>query len=204
MYKCECGREFEKAQSINAHYSHCLVHRNGKPEVSRGGWKISDEVHQKQGRTFSENVKNGKTIPSFRGKHHSLESRQKMANSSKEKNNGMVKCKYFEVYCPFENKIAKMQGTWEKRFAELLNEKKILWKKDRTNSLKYIFDGITKNYFPDFYLPERDTYVEIKGYWFKSADGRVDDKRKMRLVVEHNSNIKILILDSLEKIEKFE
>lgn len=26
MYKCECGKEFEKANSLNAHKGHCLVH----------------------------------------------------------------------------------------------------------------------------------------------------------------------------------
>jgi hypothetical protein len=29
-YKCECGKEFLKSQSINAHYSRCKVHRGEK------------------------------------------------------------------------------------------------------------------------------------------------------------------------------
>ena len=204
-YVCECGKEFEKAQSLNSHYSHCLVHRNGIPASKRGtGWHISPEVHQKQGKTYSENIKNGKTVPSFRGKHHSLESRQQISNSSSERNNGMIKCKYFDVYCPYENRNVKVQGTWEKKFAEILNEKNIKWKKDRTYSLKYIFDGLEKNYFPDFFLPERNEYIEIKGHWFKSPDGRVDDKRKMRLVAENNPTLTIRILDSMKLIEDFE
>ena len=31
LYRCECGREFEKHQSLNVHFSHCLIHRKGKP-----------------------------------------------------------------------------------------------------------------------------------------------------------------------------
>ena len=26
MYKCECGKEFEKPNSFNGHKSHCLIH----------------------------------------------------------------------------------------------------------------------------------------------------------------------------------
>lgn len=32
---CECGREFTNSQSLNAHYSHCLVHRNGLKPIDR-------------------------------------------------------------------------------------------------------------------------------------------------------------------------
>lgn len=84
------------------------------------------------------------------------------------------------------------------------SENRIKWKKDRSFSLKYIFDGLEKNYFPDFYLPERNEYIEIKGHWFKSPDGRVDDKRKMRLVAENNPTLTIRILDSMKLIEDFE
>ena len=34
MVKCKCGKEFEGAQSLNAHYRWCLTHREGKPVAS--------------------------------------------------------------------------------------------------------------------------------------------------------------------------
>lgn len=30
VYICECGKQYHNAQSMNAHYSHCIIHRNGK------------------------------------------------------------------------------------------------------------------------------------------------------------------------------
>lgn len=30
MYKCECGKEFENAQSFNGHKSHCKIHLYAK------------------------------------------------------------------------------------------------------------------------------------------------------------------------------
>lgn len=59
-YRCECQRVFEKAQSLNAHFRHCLVHRNGKPIIdsligSRGwnrGLKTDPEVAAKISRAL--------------------------------------------------------------------------------------------------------------------------------------------------------
>jgi hypothetical protein len=34
---CECGRKFDKSQSLNSHYRHCLVHRGGKPPITLKG-----------------------------------------------------------------------------------------------------------------------------------------------------------------------
>jgi len=44
MYTCECGRNFEKSNSLNAHYCYCKIHRKGKPVQdkfgsSRSSWK---------------------------------------------------------------------------------------------------------------------------------------------------------------------
>ena len=44
MYKCECGKEFQKANSLNAHFCYCKIHRKGKPikdkfGKSRNNWK---------------------------------------------------------------------------------------------------------------------------------------------------------------------
>ena len=32
-FTCECGRTFDNAQSLNAHYRWCLIHRNGKEVI---------------------------------------------------------------------------------------------------------------------------------------------------------------------------
>lgn len=49
LYRCICGREFEKAQSYNAHLSHCRVHlgneRYEKQHQNRQvkGWKAAND-----------------------------------------------------------------------------------------------------------------------------------------------------------------
>lgn len=57
----------------------------------------------------------------------------------------------------------KMMGNWEVEFAKLLDEKDIKW--IYTNDkFDYVYENEIHKYNPDFYLPEFDTYIEIKGY----------------------------------------
>lgn len=189
-YKCECGREFKKAQSLNAHYSHCLIHRGGTPEIKRGGWKISDEVRKKQRQTLSDNIKAGKTTPSFKNKHHSDETKEHLSRTSKGWTNGFVKTKFYEIYCPYLKMNVNVQGTYELRYAQRLNSLGINWIKSKEIYLEYklSLNDITRTYFPDFYLPDANEYVEIKGYF------REQDKLKMTKVIECNPDKKIKIL----------
>lgn len=62
--------------------------------------------------------------------------------------------------------------------AEFLNSKGILWK--RGQGVPYFLGGYIHNYFPDFYLPLYDKYVEVKGYYLDK------DKTKMAAVLSQN------------------
>jgi hypothetical protein len=56
----------------------------------------------------------------------------------------------------------KFQGNWELEFYKYCEKNHI--KVERVNVwFEYEWNGIRK-YFPDFYLPDYDLYIEIKGY----------------------------------------
>jgi len=81
--------------------------------------------------------------------------------------------------------------------AERLDHLKIKW--DRREDMKlpyYSKAGRKRNYIPDFYLPDYDTYIEVKGYWTDAA------RYKMNSVQDTNP-VKIVILESLEAVNKF-
>lgn len=79
-YICECGREFDKHQSLLAHFSMCIYHKkiNGKePKVAesriRRGNKCNfskaaigesgiKKLHEKSRQTIENNIKNGKNV----------------------------------------------------------------------------------------------------------------------------------------------
>jgi len=92
-------------------------------------------------------------------------------------------------------KWAQYEGIWfrssyEVAYAKYLNRLNIKWLYE-----KGTFDLGNCTYTPDFYLPETDTFVEIKGYW------RNDAKKKFKLFKKLYPELKIAILNKniLEK-----
>jgi len=160
------------------------------------GWNkgFTKETHssvEKSAQTFNQNLKIGKFKPSFLGKKISIEHRNKIIEFKKLSNFKFVK--QFLVYSKFENSNLYVQGTWEKKYAEWLNEKNILWTKKHELRIKYIDDlGVQRYYHPDFYLLETNQYIEIKGYYPENC------KRKMELVIEQNPDKKLTILMKAE------
>lgn len=83
-----------------------------------------------------------------------------------------------------------IRSTYELIFLKYLNIKNIKWQYEPE-----VFDLGNTTYTPDFYLPEKNLYVEVKGYW------REDAKQKFELFkkIYHK---KIIIVDS-KLIQKF-
>ncbi len=181
------------------------AHKDGKyPEDcfgisrawSKGLTKDTDERLKKWGENYSSLVKEGKLIPRSRGRKLTKEHREKISQSSAGGKNGFVKTKYYDLFCPYENKFVKVQGTWELRYGIYLNENNIKWIRSRKINLrfKYFEQDINRTYFPDFYLLDSKEFIEVKGYFSKL------DQEKMIKVKENNKETKITILqkDDLE------
>ena len=91
-----------------------------------------------------------------------------------------------------------MDSTWEAALAVLLDRLEIKW--DRGDHLVLDYQtprGRKRKYIPDFYLPDHDIYVEVKGYWTDAAKLKVAD-------VEQRHGIKLLILESLREVGRIE
>jgi hypothetical protein len=56
-----------------------------------------------------------------------------------------------------------IQGSYEFLFLKFLDRQKILWNKNKSY-FKYDWQNKSHKYLPDFYLPEFDCYIEVKGY----------------------------------------
>jgi len=100
-------------------------------------------------------------------------------------------------YTCLDGSIVSMDSTWEVECAKRLDELGIRWIRNPSLKLKYTTRGRrARNYIPDFYLPDHDVYIEVKGYWTDAA------RHKMKDVQERNP-VKIIILESLEEISRF-
>ena len=97
------------------------------------------------------------------------------------------------LYNPYEDKEVLLESSWEVTIAKLLIEKKIEW--IRPKFIKWIdATGITRRYFPDFYLPKFDMYLDPKNAW-----GMANSKAKM-LAVSNKINI---VYGELQLVEDY-
>jgi len=99
------------------------------------------------------------------------------------------------LYTTVDGFDVMMDSTWEVALAKKLDELGIKWRRDESMILEYrTVRGRKRKYIPDFYLPDYDLYVEVKGYWTDAA------RYKMKDVVERNQ-VEMLILESLVDID---
>lgn len=83
-------------------------------------------------------------------------------------------------------KNIKMRSSWEIKFAQFLDLSGYAWKYEPK-----AFDLGASTYTPDFYLPEFDVYIEIKGFW------RNDAIYKFSKFLKLYKNINIIVMDRL-------
>jgi hypothetical protein len=210
MIKCEiCGKQFS-LKGIGTHI--WRSHGDGKKHDPNRGFKDGTRTTWNRGlskndsdsllnastklsETLKMKVESGTYTPikwsdEFRERH----------SSRMSKSNPGGKSKWFEFEKGDGEKV-KLQGTWEVRFARILEKMDPDWIKPSLYSNDHSFkwnDGVEHTYTPDFWSPKLQTYFEVKGYWWGN------DKEKMNLVQSQNSNLKIVIIQKkdLESYEK--
>ena len=81
--------------------------------------------------------------------------------------------KLFKYFNKHQNKEVLLESSWELDLAKFLDEQQVIWL--RPKPLEW-FDNTTKrrHYYPDFYLPEYDIYLDPKNPW-----GMVNDEEKL-------------------------
>jgi len=88
------------------------------------------------------------------------------------------KCKWYE-HTTFDKTLVKLQGTWEVAFARRLDELKVEYVPHH-GRWEYIGeDGFEHTYYPDFYIPMWDVFVDVKGaFWNDEQKNKLDFVRK--------------------------
>ena len=124
----------------------------------------------------------------FKGRKFSLAHRE---NLSKAAGNGSgCYAKYYKIDCPYIGKIISVQGTYEFKYAQYLNQHNVNWIRGKNVNLRYKLNenDIVRTYYPDFYLIDSNEYIETKGYFSEK------DQNKMAAVKQCQPNAKITLL----------
>ncbi len=199
--KCpECDMVFSSRRVLREHRieKHNMI--PGKFGWAKDSKKWKESI-EKGKNTRRQRMLAGEYKSLFGGRHHTIETREKLSRIATERllnneNTGRrPDVKWYKVKNP-QGEVFSNQGTWERDFAEWLTTKNIMWKKRVT--IPFVSsDGLHKTYIPDFYLPETDEYVEIKGLFTE------DDKRKMNDVVASNPSKRIYFLHGRKVVYGF-
>lgn len=176
ILKCKyCGKECKNKNSLAQHEIRCKLNPNkidlsyikiGHSFGHRGGNQFTKAKEECKEVIISEETRK-KLGNYWRGKQHTEIEKQKISEGirkaiinnpesySSTNVNGRVK--HYLV-----NGI-KLDGLWELEVAKYLEKNNIKWERPK-NGFKYIWNNSEHIYFPDFYLPEYNYYIEVKGY----------------------------------------
>ena len=88
-----------------------------------------------------------------------------------------------------------LDSTWEFELAKRLDELKVKWV--RPNPIPWVDEkGVTHNYFPDFYLPDFNLFLDPKNPHAVNVQ-----KKKLACILTQYSNI--VIIKSLEECSNY-
>ena len=177
-YVCpECGKEYSK-YGIGLHIWRKHTEEGQKFDPNKGyatgtrkGWnkgltEETDERVRKYAETHRKNYREG--ITKFKPHPQSEETKKKLSEITKQRylngwdNKAGRAPKY--KYTKKDGRVVTLDGSWELKVAKYFDNIGIEWERN-TKRFPYInLKGKDATYCPDFYLPCKDLYIEVKGY----------------------------------------
>jgi len=185
-----CGLKYERRAHFRRH--HNLKHKDEifVNEFECTFCKIKDFDNHF---SFAAHVTNCKLNPNYESKIKKLSLRQKGTKLSEERkkkisdsvNNRIKKDEWhnsFRKSSKLKHNGEIFDGRWEILIAEMLSENEIKWERNKKR-FEYFFEGKNRSYLPDFYLPDFDTYIEVKGYATKKDESKWNQFPKILKVI---------------------
>jgi predicted RNA-binding Zn-ribbon protein involved in translation (DUF1610 family) len=177
-----CASKRPKPEELRKKISETLKERN-KSDVKRFCLHCNVDISHKKKRfrfcSLSCGSKN----------RHSTEDARKMLSERRIKYLQTKNSNWFETFNK-KGDLINVQGTWEKKFSDMCNRLGLLYER------KWLMINRTNRYTPDFYFPDFNLYVEVKGYLYEK------DKYKMLKCLEKN-DIDLRIIFDVSNLEQF-
>ena len=173
-----CNKECKNKNSLAQHEIRCKYNANRLSPIIPANFTFKGLSPWNAGHTIDSDIRLRKTVET-RNYNRSKGLHKNQCGKNNPASNPIVKAKISKTCLDkskkglWHNSLAKimyynykgyaLHGTWELKYAIYLDRNNIKWVKN-TESFPYIFKDSTHYYTPDFYLPDLDEYVEIKGY----------------------------------------
>lgn len=197
---CSCGQElidyrakyckkcYSKIQKISMLGSNNPAWKENKPECELCGKEITSRKYKKCSICYIEYMKKN---PHNKGVKKSENWKNKISLTMKQE--GTMKGKKNPMFGKITHgkgayyRSIWMRSSYEIAYAKWCDKNKIIWQYESKT-----FDLGEMTYTPDFYLPEFNLYIEIKGYW------RDDAKIKFEEFKQKYCGIRIKIINKEE------
>lgn len=160
----------------------------GRVAWNKGLTKETDERVAKIANTYIKNEKLG--LHKSHSFSRTKEQKEKLSDIMKEIYShkdvsvaGRAKMGWYKgIYC---------NSSWELAYVIYNLDHNVNFIRNK-NGFKYIYEGSEHTYFPDFYLVDSDTYVEIKGYKDNKAKAKESQFKHNLIMLEYNEMQPIL------------
>ena len=123
---------------------------------------------------------------------HTSETKRKMSEKALASTHQRV-CKSTHQYTDKHGRVFMFDSKWEDLVADRLDSLNIEWY--RPAPIQYECNGKTRNYYPDFYLPAFELYLDPKNAYCERQQ-----KEKLDIV---KTKIQLLILRTAEECRMF-
>lgn len=191
MFRCVCGRKFNSKNALNSHKGKCKIIKpeyispskkegyinpmKGKTAWNKGLTKETSKIINKASTLISSSLKNkpGHKLTDETKLKLSLIMKEKYSNNPPKVAGRSKRGWYKGFYC---------RSSWELAYLIYQLEHNINIEPVSTG-FKYIWNDSIHTYFPDFYLPDENVYIEIKGYY---------SERSIEKTNQFKGNLKIL------------
>lgn len=147
--------------------------KKGNKPWNKGLTKETDIRVKIQGENLHKKYENNELIPSWLGRKHTDEQKQKIAlKGGYREGSGRGKSGWYKgYYC---------DSSWELAFVIYNLEHDIKFERNK-KQFAYIFEGKRHNYIPDWIV--NNEYVEIKGYWTEQWQAKLEQFPKEETLI---------------------
>lgn len=140
--------------------------RKGVPSWNKGLTKETSPSIKRGAERLKKKYNDGELKGSWIGRHHTEKTKERLSELGRN-NPYQRKCKKTLPYIRKDGSVVNLDSSYERYVAKFLDDNNVEW--IRPPALKWIDrNGKSHNYFPDFYLPQIDIYLDPKNsYCFK-------------------------------------
>lgn len=124
---------------------------------------------------------------------HSIETKAKLSKIARESKHRRI-CKRTHQFVDKRGRVYKFDSSWEDALATRLDELDIEWTRPH-EPIPYILNGKQHHYFPDFFLPDYDVYLDPKNSFVM--------KQQLEKITIISNSVKLICITSLNECKSF-